>query len=641
MPKSSLLPSPSDNIWDLDRKLLQGFADGSFTGGSSSPSVYFPTQGDDDWDLTRRLIGGLASGAFGDSASSSKTPGPDDSLYTLNLKLLLGFADGSFMGQAPSPAAYFPQPGDNVFYLKRRLLQGFADGTFTGTAAPSKYWPAAGDDIWQVTRKLLLGFADGTFVAGSSPCVPPLAPTNLALAAGPNNPSDTTATIDWQQPLGLPPVFATQYLIRWGLASGNYNVGSATISGALLNYTITGLSAVTTYYIAVFALNGVCESPASNELATTTACATPAAPSGLQADGAASYSNIPVKWTAAAGPVPVDHYTIRWGIASGVYTNSATVAAPTVNYNITGLNPNTPYFIAVFSENGACESVASNELSESTIMFSAATIDWSNRVVANGDPMPNNAILTAVDTWYKGLVTDGVDSLIGYALIFAPGGVITATTPFYDNWFGNSHNDPATNHGFIAGDLTVNGLIGDGVAKYLDTGVNPALGWLAASDASIAVYTMDGSSNGGWAETGVNRPSNSANNTLMFCNLSGTSYFEMGGFNTSTPQGVAPNKAGFYVGSRTGNTTSALYFANSTNAWASFATAAGAANNAINNARRMFVFALQSDDNGLPNFFSGRRLSAVILGKGWTSAQGQALYNRTQALRVAFGGGFA
>lgn len=266
----SLHPSPVDNISDLDRKLLQGFADGTFTGSPAAAAKYFPAQSDGDWDYTRKLLQGLADGAFSNTASSKYVPGPNDSLWTLNNKLLRGFADGSFTGNPQAPNKYFPQFGDNVFYLKRRLLQGFADGTFLGsTPAPLQYWPSQADDIWQITRKFVFGLVNNVFGVATPPCVPPLAPNNLEVTASPANPSSTSVTIDWTQPLGIPPIFPAQYIIKWGLASGNYNVGSATISSVSTSYTITGLNPSTTYFIIVEAVN-VCSSGPSNEISTTT-----------------------------------------------------------------------------------------------------------------------------------------------------------------------------------------------------------------------------------------------------------------------------------------------------------------------------------------------------------------------------------
>lgn len=53
-------------------------------------------------------------------------------------------------------------------------------------------------------------------------------------------------------------------------------------------------------------------------------------------------------------------------------------------------------------------------------------------------------------------------------------------------------NAKDTNHGFLAGDLGVNGLTGDGVAKYLDTGLDPILAGLDTTKLGIHAFsTLD------------------------------------------------------------------------------------------------------------------------------------------------------
>jgi hypothetical protein len=97
-------------------------------------------------------------------------------------------------------------------------------------------------------------------------CTPPGAPTGLESSIF-NPPTHTTISVDWTASTGT----KTGYVIKWGLASGNYNVGSANVGAATLNFTITGLTPGTPYFIAVFALNGAnCSSGASNELNVST-----------------------------------------------------------------------------------------------------------------------------------------------------------------------------------------------------------------------------------------------------------------------------------------------------------------------------------------------------------------------------------
>lgn len=81
-------------------------------------------------------------------------------------------------------------------------------------------------------------------------CDAPLAPDTLTVLGT----TTSTITFSWAQPLSIPPITIASYVIRWGSSSGNYDLGSATISGALTSYTITGLTASETVYITVQAI---------------------------------------------------------------------------------------------------------------------------------------------------------------------------------------------------------------------------------------------------------------------------------------------------------------------------------------------------------------------------------------------------
>jgi len=384
-------------------------------------------------------------------------------------------------------------------------------------------------------------------------------------------------------------------------------------------------------------------------------------PSSNVPKGATGNSTISLKWQqpSVAGSF-VKGYIVSWGTTSGVYTNSATLPKLPRQYDITGLNGGTTYFVVIKALGNAagCNSANSAESSFTTngsltCTLSAKTLEWLARVNANeiaaggGDGVPSMTTQCAVEAFYQGLVADGIDGKMVAVNLYIPdkvavepGGaqaIAMTRTPFYVG--GGA--DPWQNQSFAAADLTVNGLISDGATKYLVTLLDPTLmGWTPASDCGLSVYVLDGSSNAGWGEMGVNKPSNSSVNMVLFCNLSGTSYGELIGFPTGTASGAAPNKAGFYGVSRTGVNAATLYFGNSTTPFAALGTTVGAAG--VPPARGMLVHALANDDaGGVNNFTSGRRISFAAFHKGLTLAQHQALFNRVQALRVALGGGFA
>lgn len=96
-------------------------------------------------------------------------------------------------------------------------------------------------------------------------CTAPLAPTNLAILLL----TSSTISFTWTQPLNIPPVIPTGYIIKWGTSSGVYT-NSAMAPAGSTGYTITGLNPSTTYFFVVQALSGLCESANSAELSGQT-----------------------------------------------------------------------------------------------------------------------------------------------------------------------------------------------------------------------------------------------------------------------------------------------------------------------------------------------------------------------------------
>jgi len=100
-------------------------------------------------------------------------------------------------------------------------------------------------------------------------CATPITPTNLVVTSV----TKSSVTVAWTQPLGSP-AGVTSYLVQWGTSAGNHTLGSATVSGNTPNFTITGLSNLTTFFIVVTAFNGSCSSGVSNEASGETGTCT-------------------------------------------------------------------------------------------------------------------------------------------------------------------------------------------------------------------------------------------------------------------------------------------------------------------------------------------------------------------------------
>jgi hypothetical protein len=100
------------------------------------------------------------------------------------------------------------------------------------------------------------------------------------------------------------------------------------------------------------------------------------------------------------------------------------------------------------------------------------------------------------------------------------------------------------------------------------------------------------------------------------------------------------NGGGFAMSSRTSTTSNVLYFATSGNAWAQINSGNGA--NSQGPASRTMGFGGNHSYESVNNWYgNATRFSFYAIHDGFSSANGQALFNATQALRVSLGGGFA
>lgn len=91
-----------------------------------------------------------------------------------------------------------------------------------------------------------------------------LEPAEASVATG-------SATLRWEAPAvrtdGTPLEDLAGYRIRYGTSSGNYSEAVHVNSAGATSQVVSGLKAATTYYFAVFAVDGKgVESPASSEV---------------------------------------------------------------------------------------------------------------------------------------------------------------------------------------------------------------------------------------------------------------------------------------------------------------------------------------------------------------------------------------
>jgi fibronectin type 3 domain-containing protein len=188
----------------------------------------------------------------------------------------------------------------------------------------------------------------------------PAAPTSVTATGGAN-----LMTVSWPGVSG-----ATSYNIYWSKTSGVTTATGTKIVGATSPYSQTGLTAGTTYYYIVTAVNVSGESPASAQATATTNAppiAIPATPTGVTATGGTN--QVSLSWTAVSGATS---YNIYWSTTSGAGTGGTKIVTATNSYVQTGLAAGTTYYYVVTAANSAGASSASAQVSAAT---AAATIN--------------------------------------------------------------------------------------------------------------------------------------------------------------------------------------------------------------------------------------------------------------------------
>lgn len=185
--------------------------------------------------------------------------------------------------------------------------------------------------------------------------VPPGAPSGLQATTI----SDSRIDLAWSAATGT----VVWYRVERRTGPGPFTAIDSLDAGTL-SYQDTGLSPVTQYTYRVQACNTIGCSNSSNQASATTLQIPPDAPSDLQAT-AMSSTRIDLIWNASTGG-PVERYRIERRADGASFVAVDSVSAGTINYEDTGLLPETLYHYRVQACNiGGC-SPYSNEVSATT-----------------------------------------------------------------------------------------------------------------------------------------------------------------------------------------------------------------------------------------------------------------------------------
>ena len=189
----------------------------------------------------------------------------------------------------------------------------------------------------------------------------PATPADLDLT-----PSDTAIKVTWTANTDTP----TGYYLYWDTVEGDLSIRKTISDPSAESYTITGLSANTTYYVAISAFDDIDESTWSKMSTKTLNDDAPNTPSGfgITSLNEITFSDVGLKWTLNAEG-DIDFYKIYYGTTSGSYPTTEATSEEDINsYTVTGLSASTRYYFAIsavdLSGNG---SVKSSELIVDTL----------------------------------------------------------------------------------------------------------------------------------------------------------------------------------------------------------------------------------------------------------------------------------
>lgn len=182
----------------------------------------------------------------------------------------------------------------------------------------------------------------------------PAAPIGVSAVGGSNQ-----VTISWAAVSG-----ATSYNIYWSTTAGVTPATGTLIANATSPHLQTGLTAATTYFYVITAVNAAGSSlPSAQVSATTASAAVPPAPTGLTAVGGAG--QVALSWNTVTGATS---YNIYWSTTTGVSPQTGALIAngTATSYIHTGRAASTTYFYVVTANNANGMSAPSLQASATT-----------------------------------------------------------------------------------------------------------------------------------------------------------------------------------------------------------------------------------------------------------------------------------
>lgn len=269
-----------------------------------------------------------------------------------------------------------------------------------------------------------------------------------------------------------------------------------------------------------------------------------------------------------------------------------------------------------------------------TSQIHPVVVDWARFIVANGGTVSSKTV-TAANTFYDTLQTNGLISLMKSVNIVAPDSLIAFRTPLITtSGSGIWANSPTP---FVAADLSLSGIKG-GVNKYLNMGIKPGQ-VVSSGNAGLVCYVVSGFQSSNNVEAGIT-DAGGGNRIGIACQYTTTNqtWWSMWGNEGLQLFTDIPKISGYFAGFRTSVTRFDCYHGTTqsghnlklTNLTSSSLTPSTTQN---------IVF-MATNENGSIQQSSQKIVSFFALTLGLSSGQSLILYNAVKKLRMDIGGGW-
>lgn len=279
---------------------------------------------------------------------------------------------------------------------------------------------------------------------------------------------------------------------------------------------------------------------------------------------------------------------------------------------------------------------------------------WVARIVADSGSPPSDTTINAVCDYVTTLKSLGIWNDFWLINVMAPDSLSAMLHPIK---FPPSValNPKWINHGFLAADLNLNGLKGDGIAKYMDTRCDPFLIPTSDITSPVEMYVAaveNGVAAGDQIDIGIVWISETGDDesSLSLATRKNASGGEFNAFAITKGDGITCNQPfvpQFAIGKRDGQTANTIYFLRAfspayvVTVCDSVALSFGAAGPIGFN---LFAMANNLQDNSTSTFgpaqFTAKRISYFAIKPNLlTALQEQQHHDAVRTMRLAMGGG--